>query len=104
MTSRRKKETLYPEDNKLLVHLSQSYILPLPENHPKVRSWIRISIHEKTNRDLQTQHKHKDESRQGRITKYLSSTNTMKGNHQTKLTKELTLEKRELIVQTEKMF
>lgn len=34
----------------------------------------------------------------------LSLTNTMKKKHQTKLTKELTLEKRELIVQTDKNF
>lgn len=45
---------------------------------------------------------HKDESKQGRITRYLSSTNTKKESHQTKSAKELAHEKRELIVQKKK--
>lgn len=61
-------------------------------------------MHEYTKRNSQTQHKHRGDSRQGRITRYLSSTNTWKEKHQTKSRKELTLGKRELIVQTEKKF
>lgn len=55
-----------------------------------------MSMHEQSKK-----HKHKDDSREERITRYSSSTNTLKEKYQTKSSKELILEKRDL---TEKTF
>lgn len=49
----------------------------------------------------ETQHKHRDDSREERIARYSSATNPSKERYQTKSSKELILEKRDL---TEKTF
>ena len=59
---------------------------------------LRVAAQETHSKEHQDKH---DDSREERITRYSSSTNTLKEKYQTKSSKELILEKRDL---TEKTF